>query len=259
MTRSRGLMDVVNAADFAGVHLSSSELDLLIVSEGTSGEFRRAMLCPCARIDLRTPDVSCPHCHGLGRTYPMSAREPLIWLDSKRTTTTKLAAMGQIPDGTIQVTFPSAVVPGFGDMMLPDDEIHVVTEILFRDGSRRTHDAELRPFRASPDQVKPAQNPRGERLLYPDACCVELVTYRRGLELIEALPSAYHIDADGRWTWRTEQGPEPGHAWTVRYRAPAVYVVHTSAPRFRTSGDVRMPSLVTAKRLDVVSSEDLRQ
>jgi hypothetical protein len=257
--RTRGVLDGVNAAELPGVHLSAAEFDILIVSEGTSGELRRAVICPCVRIDIRTPDVSCSVCHGMGRTYPASMREPLIWLDSERSTTTKLASIGQIPDGTIRVTFPSGVVPAFGDMLLPDGEIHVVTETLFRDGSRRTHDVDLRPYRPSADQVKPAQNPRAERLLYHDPCCIEFVAYRRDGQLCEANSSEYTIDADGRWTWRGDAGPEIGHAWTVRYRAPAIYLVHTSAPRYRSSADARMPHLVTARRLDIVSSEDLRQ
>ena len=73
-----------------------------------------------------------------------------------------------------------------------------------------------------------------------------------------AQASEYHVDTDGRWDWHGDAGPAPGDAWSVRYRAPAVYVVFTSAPRFRTEADQPMPQLVTVKRLDKVSHEDLR-
>ena len=70
--------------------------------------------------------------------------------------------------------------------------------------------------------------------------------------------AAADVDNDGRWTWKGSAGPAPGEAWVVRYRAPAVYVVFTSLPRFRSEADEPMPQLVTLKRLDKVSHEDLR-
>lgn len=261
MSRGRGVFDVVNAADLAGVQFSAAEFDSLIATHGNSGELRRSVSCPCRRIDTRMPDVSCDHCHGLGWIYPPTLREPMIWLDTQRSAQAKIEGAGDLVDGTAQFTFPSGVVPARGDMMIPDGEEHVVTEYLYRDGTRRTPDALLRPYRSSADQVKPAQVGRRERLLYPVPCCVEFVAYIRPSDrgLAQANPTEYQIDNDGRWTWRGEAGPEPGEAWTVRYRAPAVYVIGKALPRFRHQHDQRMPHMVTAKRLDIVSSEDLRQ
>lgn len=257
-SRSRGLLDTANLADMLGVHMSALELDTMIVLHGNSGEFRRCMICPCVRRDIPNGDVGCPDCHGLGRQYPIHLREPLYVLDVQRSATAKLMAAGKLAQGTIQITFPSGVIPAFGDMWLPDQEEHVVTEVLFLDGSRRTVDADLRPFRVSSDSIKQADVGRKERLLYPNPCCIEDVAYKAddGTTL-HATPMQYHVDGDGRWTWRIG-GPAPGEAWVVRYRAPATYVIGTADPMYRSEADQRMPHRVTAQRLDVASHEDLR-
>lgn len=256
-----GILEGVNVADLPTLRMTAAEFDLLIADQGSSGELRRSLPCPCARIDTKTPAGDCPRCHGTGRTYPKTLREPMMWLDQQRQATMKLAAVGAIPDGTIHLTFPSGYVPGFGDMVLPDDEAHVVVELLFRDSTRRVFDRDLSVYRDSTDQRKMPQTERLERLLYPVPCCIEFVGIEDEAtrELVEVSPHDYTIDRDGRWTWHKGCGPESGKAWAVRYRAPAIYVVHTSAPRFREVGNQRMPHLVTAKRLDVFAAEELRQ
>lgn len=263
MGRNRGILDHVNLALFGGAKFSAAEFDAMIAAEGNSGEFRRCLTCPCVRLDPRTPEAKCPHCRGLGWIYPESLREPMIVLDQQRNATGKFSGAGEVVDGTVQATFPSGVVPGFGDMWRPDGEEHVVVETLHRNGSQRVTDAMLRPHRLSPDQVPPVLTGRKERLLYPDPCCIEHVSYLvrgDGLEsrLATAGPLEYDVDADGRWSWIGNTGPAPGDAWTVRYRAPAVYVVYSAKPRFRSESDKRMPQLVTMRRLDKVSHEDLR-
>lgn len=255
--RSRGVLDSVNVAQMAGLHLSAAELDLAIVTHGSSGELRRHVHCPCLRIDTRSAAIDCEHCRGTGRLYPPAMRQPLIVLDLQRNATLKLVAAGRVPSGTVQLTFPSGVVPGDGDMWLPDEEVHVVEEVLYREGSSRVTDAILRDRRISPDQVKPALGARRERLLYPTPCCVEHVAYvdDEG-KLIQANGAEYHVDGEGYWTWRVG-GPSPGRAWSVRYRAPAAYLVHTSAPVYRVEADEPMPHRVIAQRLDRLSHQDL--
>lgn len=258
MQRSRGILDAVNVGEVEGIHFNSAEFDALIAAHGSSGELRRSLYCPCVRIDTRTPDASCKHCNGIGKIYPEKLREPLIFLDSSRTANQQWAAAGVVVKGTIQVTFPTGTIPGEGDMILPDGEEHVVHEQLFREGANRVDDGLLRIHRQSPDAVKPALKKARERLLYPTRCCVEHVAYRRGPELLSAHPSEYHVAEDGTWTWRGDAGPEPGHSWSVRYRAAAVYVVHDAVPRLRVEQDTPMPYLVTAKRLDKHAFEDQR-
>lgn len=256
----RHLFDRFNVAELAGLGFSAAEFDRLIITEGNSGELRRAVLCPCVRIDTNTADVSCKSCRGLGRTYPEHLREPMCVLDVERNKTRKLIAAGHLVQGTVQITFPTGYVPGWGDMYLPDGEEHVVTEVLFLQGTVRVFDTQLRIHRVHPDQVKPALLPRQERLLYPTICCMEDVAYKDELgELVHANPHEYHVDNDGRWTWRSGFGPEPGKAWTVRYRAPAVYVVHTAEPIHRSAAGEPMPQRVTMQALQTIAHEDLRQ
>lgn len=258
-SRTRSLFDTVNVAQLPGLHLSAAEIDSIIVTHGSSGELRRAVLCPCMRLDTRTPALDCPHCKGLGRLYPAHLREPLIFLDSQRSQQLKLAAAGHVPSGTISITMPSGVVAGMGDMILPDGDEHVVTEILWVQGSNRVTDRNLRPLRISPDQVKPSLTTRTERLLYPDPCCVEAISYLRDGEIVFAQPIEYRIDNEGRVHWTADNGPEPGTAFTARYRAPAVYVVHTTSPRLRHEANERMPYAVSAVRLDKFAASDLRE
>jgi hypothetical protein len=258
--RTRSVLDSVNVAGIMGAHLSAAEFDYLIVQHGNSGEFRRAQACPCVRLETRTADVSCSACKGLGRYYPDEMREPLIVLDVQRNETRRLAAAGQLPSGTISLTFPSEIVPGFGDLWLPDEEEHVVTETLWSQGTMRATDDALRIDRVGQDQIKPSLLPRKERLLYPSICCVENVAYKaESGDILTASEHQYHIDTDGRWTWRAGCGPSPGRAWTVRYRAPAAYMVHTSSPVYRSEADERMPHKCNAQALNRISAEDLRQ
>jgi hypothetical protein len=152
------------------------------------------------------------------------------------------------------------MIPAMGDMVLPCGDVHVVQETLFRDGSRRVTDSLLRDARRAPDHLPAPQRPRLERLLYPGVTCVEMVSYlNEAGDLVLATESQYALDSDSRWTWRDGFGPAPGAAWTVRYRAPAAYVVYTSAPMFRhEGGGSPMPYRVQAQRLDRASAEDLR-
>lgn len=258
MRDRRGLLDTTNvAAVGTPLHLSAAEYDLEIAVHGTSGELRRGMPCPCARIDTRAPAIDCTACRGFGVTYPEALREPMIWLDSQRSATFKRSAAGELRQGTIQVTFPSRVIPTARDMIRPDGERHVVEELLWVQGSNRVTDASLRP-RPSVDQVPAARGLRKERLLYaPCECEIEHVIYRRDGELVAARPSHYQVDADGRWTWHAGFGPQPGEAWSVRYLAPAAYVITDTMPAFRSEADEPMPHRATAVRFDRVKPDDL--
>lgn len=262
-TRARtrtGSLDELGA--LTSTHLQVEEYDALIQEHGNAVEYRRSVMCPCVRIDTRTPEARCPECKGLGYMYPEHLREDIIVLDTQRNATLKLVAAGKMTAGTVQLTFPSGFIPAMGDMVLPTGEEHVVQEQLWVESALRLEPSPMREFRVSADHVPVAQVQRKERLLYPRPCCIESVAYFRGIgaarELVHANESDYHVDIDGRWTWLGSSGPEAGHAWSVRYRAPAVYVVHTSAPTYRSEAGASMPYRVVAHRLDKVSHEDLR-
>lgn len=257
----QGILPNENVARFDGVHLDPAEFDVILAEHGTSGEWRRAIVCPCFRPDTGTARIDCPHCGGRRYTYPEHLREPMIVLDTQRRTTFKRIAAGELADGTVHLTFPSHVIPSTGDMWLPDGEEHVVTETFVRDGTRRVERAHLLPSRTYVPDHRPVEGggARVERLLYERPCCVEAVTWEVGAELRYGTAGFdFTVDADGSWRWAAGRGPEPGHAWTVRYRAPAAYMLGTEGASYRTEGDSAMPRLVTARRLDKVVSNDIR-
>ena len=192
--------------------------------------------------------------------WPAELREPVIFLDTQRRATARLSATGSLPHGTIQVTFPTGIIPSMGDLILPDNEEHVITETLYQEGAHRVSDEQLRRFRIPhPDQARrPAGPPRKERLIYSDPCCIEHVAYRDASgRLCRASPNEYSIGPDGTWTWTEGAGPEPGTAWVVRYRAPATYRVWTSSPVSRSEADEQQPQMVTASRLDLVQPGEI--
>lgn len=258
--RTQGAIPNVNVAELPGIHLDPLEFDLLLTEFGNSGEYRRAALCPCVRPDTGTPALECPDCHGHRYVYPMHLREPMIFLDTQRNATFKQAAAGTLAEGTVHLTFPTRVLPATGDMILPDGEEHVVSERFVRDGTRRVTDAMLRPLRTyTVDQVPVAPVERVERLLYGKPCCVEVAAWKDadgnnvyGSEL------DYHIDEDGRWLWHRTRGPAVGTTWTVRYRAPACYVINLAGAQYRSEADQGMPRPVSAQRLDKLAHQDLR-
>ena len=192
------------------------------------------------------------------QNVPQQLREAMVWLDSQRAATFTRAAAGEMRAGTIQITFPSGVIPTTGDMIRPDSERHVVEELLWVQGSSRVTDASLRP-RVSADQVPQARGVRKrERMLYaPSECEIEHVAYHHEGQLVSARPNHYQVDEDGRWTWHAGLGPQPGEAWSVRYLAPAAYVITDTMPAYRAEADEPMPHRATAIRFDRVKPEDL--
>jgi len=257
-----GILDGVNVGAFPGIHFNPEEYTSLILNHGSGAEYRRSVTCPCARIETRQAAMGCKFCRGLGLLYPEDLRGPTIVLDSSRSATNKWAAAGVLPSGTIQVSFPIGVIPAIGDMLLPDEEVHVVEETLWRDDRAvdgnvvRLDRARMVPGRDDPVPQRAAV----ERLLYPDTTEIERVTYIDEARdaMVAARPADYRVAADGTFTWAAGRGPEPGKAYTVRYRAPAAYIVHSSAPVFRQEASTGMPYKATLGRLDRLSADDLR-
>tara|TARA_R110000824_G_scaffold54028_2_gene149065 strand:- start:19272 stop:20048 length:777 start_codon:yes stop_codon:yes gene_type:complete len=253
------LFPSLNINDIApAFHLSVEEYNGLLLAHGSGAEWRRAILCPCVRIETRQPNVSCQDCRGIGRLYPDSMRDPLIVLDTSRTATMKWAAAGLIAAGSITLTFPCGEIPGVGDMILTDCDIHVVNEFLFEQGTKRVTDGMLREHRTRPDHRKRALVGRSARLMYNDAQ-IECITYKSAEgDLVFAGKTDFTLHSDGTLEWHKGYGPQPGHAASVRYRAPAAYVIHSSAPMLRREHGENMPYRVSAMRLDKISPDDLR-
>lgn len=261
-----------NLFDLGGsFHIDPLELASAIIDHGVGAEWRRAIVCPCVRPDTRTPRLDCKTCRGIGWAYPEPMRCSTLILATNRTASSRYGEPGVMVDGDMRVTLPPGHVPGLGDMFLPDNEAHVVQQRFFRNATMRSsgaaNEAILRAHHGL-DAVPMAQVGRVERLLYPSTECIEQVTYMQpdlseGAEpddevLVLAHEREYHVDTDGGFRWHAGYGPGPGRAWTVRYRAPAAYVVMTSGPVLRQDGDTPLPWMATLKRLDRLAQEDMR-
>lgn len=260
-TRSRGLLDDVNVLRLYGgvIHLNPDELDLQLQLHGSTGTYWSGITCPCVHASERQPDPTCAHCRGQGYLYPPQNAQRMIVLDVQRSSTERLIASGSLPSGTVQLTFPSSVIPAWGDLWMPDGEEHVVEEVLSIRAPLPRHEVSM--YRASSDSRPVPMNAPAPRLLYPHLREVEMVTYlERATDgtsrVCYAPPTEYHIDDEGRFTWRDGAGPPVGQVWTIRYRAPAAFRLFNVAPRYRTEADQRMPHAVTARRLDRVSPND---
>lgn len=248
----------VNQAEIGPIpHYNPAEYASLIVQHGIGAQYRKAILCPCIRLDTGMPRVGCPHCRGLGRLYPLKWRIPMIVLDTSRSSNVKMAVAGLMMDGIITLSFPPGVIPGVGDLVLPDGDLHIVQETLFRGGTKRVPDSIRNAPRVT--SVAIPNEGRDERLLYPTDVEIEAAYYLdAGDNLIEARDDAYTLGVENRWTWRDGEGPEMGHAWTVRYRATACYMIAGTGPMFRCEADVAQPYKAQAKRLDRLAPSDLR-
>lgn len=244
------------------LHLNLDEYNEELLTYGSSAELRRAVWCPCFRIDTRQPNSDCERCRGNGHLYPEELREPVLVLDTSRSATMRWASAGLVAQGQMTVSFPCGFIPGEFDMVLPDEDLHVVNQVLFRQRTRRLNDVDhLREDRVPySGGVKQTQVARQERLLYPTDVCIESVYYEDADGVLRSPEKGrdYRLLEGNEWEWIGEAGPEPGGSWCVRYRAPAAYLVQGSGPLLRRSADENMPYRATLMRLDKVSPDDLR-
>lgn len=245
-----------------GIFLQARVFDRKIVRYGNSGEYRKHVRCPCVRDGSRTGRIDCAHCFGTGRLWPERLRIRTNALDTGRQATLQQITAGTWAEGTIQITFPSAIEPAMGDQWLPDGEEMTVEETFQRDGAAQVDGNEIRDW-ITLDAVELPQVHGVTRLTYERPCCFEAVLYTdpdTGA-LREAQPYQYAIDGNRVWTWRAG-GPRPGDSFVVRYRAPTVYQIHTAVPRYRAQANERMPYVCTAVRVDKLSTGvdgDIRQ
>tara|TARA_R110002110_G_scaffold30588_1_gene108188 strand:- start:9 stop:557 length:549 start_codon:yes stop_codon:yes gene_type:complete len=167
-------------------------------------------------------------------------------------------AGGEILTGTAQVTFPLGIHPAHGDMVLPDGEVHVVHETLWRannpvDGRR------VKSRITSTDEVPSRPKARRERILYPKVAALEAVWYWGGERAVEATEGHdFRYDGDGEVRWFDGRGPGQGEAFTVRYLAPAAYMLNPGEPAYRHEGDREFPYKAIAQRLDRWGDPDHR-
>ncbi|MFA5801216.1 MAG: hypothetical protein WC911_01935 [Thermoleophilia bacterium] len=158
--------------------------------------------------------------------------------------------------GTIWASFRLGYVPGDGDLILPEEEEHVVHQTIFRESLQVTTGAAWARATAH-DQVPPVLRPAQDRLLYPDPTTIEAVLWKNGDTLITAGALDYSIVGD-RIVWSGARSPAPGVAYTIRYRAKAAYQLQPSEPLYRMEADSGLPYRCQAVRLDRVGWPDVR-
>lgn len=262
-----------NIGDFAEFHHEPAELLALIEMHGTGCELKVAVQCPCRRIETGAPRGPCPHCKGMGWAYPSS--EPMMALLHSRAPRVADNAPGWEYMGSIRAVFPLPYIPARGDQIRPDCEEHVVQETLVR----ARHEVDARAVRARP--VDHQAGPRrydasdvnvvvlavptvDDVLLYDSVTAIESVhwiTPRPGAadeRLVAGRPGVDFDLVGGRLRWHPGRGPEAGESYSVRYRAPAAYVVLDQAPVLRSEGGVAFPYAATLMRLDRLAQQDLR-
>lgn len=246
-------------ADFGGVHFDADEFSDLVVDHGVGAELRRSQVCPCVREETLGARASCPLCAGLRWIHPESGREPVTVLLGSQQLQRAALQGGTLLTGTVQVTFPVGIVPGEGDLLLPDGEVHVVHETLWR-AAQPVAAARMRSRVTASDQVPQQPSQRRERLLYPDVTEIEAVWFwdDEGSQPLQAFENADWLHQGGRIVWLGDRGPAAGQAYTVRYHAPAAYLLFPGEPVYRQEAGTTMPYKAIANRLDRWGTPSLR-
>lgn len=244
----------VGIGGLGGLHFDPFEMNDLVEKHGIGAELRQAVLCPCIRPETGHARASCPDCRGLRWLHPEALRQSVIVLLSSRNLQRQALAAGHMLTGTAQVTFPIGIVPGEGDLLLPEGEEHVVSEILYR-AQLDASPSRVRALTTASDEQPPNLTPRRERLLYPDIVRVEHVVYwTDSAPAGRATPATrdhdWRLGADGAIEWVAGRGPAPGAGYSVRYVAPAAYMLFPAEPKFRSENGQTMLYSVLAQRLD---------
>lgn len=241
------------------IDLDAAGFSEAIVRDGNSGEIWRGLPCPCVRPDSRIPRLDCSICKGVGYAYPLSMREPTMYLDTSRSGSNKVGQAGLVVSGSITLSIAPCRPLTSGDLIRPDDEVHVVTERMWHGNAPTNTPHDLMRAMRIDRQVPLAQRAgRPPRLLYPAVGedCIDAVVYIRDDELVEASASDYRVLEGGYFAWLGDAGPPPGLSWSVRYQAPATYMVQGTMPMYRQQGGGQLPWRVVAQRYDRVSQND---
>jgi len=252
-----------NIGDFAEFHINPEEINAIIEIHGVGAEFRRGVMCPCQRPESGMARSECSVCKGVGWTYPKARYEPAVVLLTSRRGNLRFDAGGTVVDGQASCTFPMGYTPRRGDVIMPECEIHLVDQILYRQQKQLTG-SELRENATVFDQLPPAVVKQRDRLLYDDAVIV-WVHYIQGYgtkdeKLVEAHQGVhYRLAPGGEIVWLDDaMAPLPGQSFTVSYEAPAAYIVLRGEPVLRMEGGQRIPWRTDVERLDKWALEDFR-
>lgn len=237
------------------VRLDVDAFEELILARGVGCIYRRAVRCPCARIETGGARAGCPSCRGLGLAYPEHMEAPIVAIITNRSPRRSRVTAGELVTGTCTVTFPSGLIPAQGDMILPDGEVHSVTEVLRRQMAQ-VDPGVVRARATTPDQLAPLVRATTERLRYPGVVRVEAVAWiDNGALRVGREGADFTVDGSAI-RFAGDAGPAPGGAFSVRYLAPGAYVIAPAEPVART-GEPGFPYKAEAQRLDQLGSPDL--
>lgn len=252
-----------------GLTINPAEVNGLIERDGQCGEYRRALRCPCARLETDSARSDCPVCRGMGWRYPAALRRTTMALSGSRDGTHRYGVPSDQQDGTMMATFlTSEYVPAKHDLWLPEGEVHSVSEVRWY---RQVTYAPV--VMSSLDQAmgrtptRPSYAPSeelGERLLYPEVSRVDSVSWFTSPDD----PKRQIIDGIEGQDWRLQDGsiffieggrrPPPGAAYAVSYQGPACYMIFEHIPPMRYMPGNVMPYRARLGRLDRVGGTDLR-
>lgn len=246
-------------------HFGVGELDNHVRTHGTRGELRRGVLCPCQRPETHMPRGSCPSCKGVGWLYPVNMRCESYMAMQDRETAVRHTSAGVLTDGEVLATVLSTTPPERGDMWLPCGERHTIHQTLWR-RQTQVSQSDMRAKLLGQDRTNSdtVMRPRLERLLYANSanhiCHYEVddptTNDRRVVEAVVERDFRV-IGQDVRWV--DGVGPEPGRAYTIRYDAPAAYIVTKKIPRYREEGGQPLPQRCALAQLDRMQDRDIRE
>jgi hypothetical protein len=233
-------------------HFNVDEIDASIRQYGHPCEYRRAVRCPCALPDTRDSAAACPLCRPLGYLYPEALRTPdTRVLISGRNDRAVFQAAGLDMDGTVSVTMLRGVVPAYMDMIVLDGTPHVVHEVK----TRAENPIDLRRLQrkiTDDRMVLSAPRPAHERLLYTDPLGIDILAWKvRDDKVVVGVLGHDYVLRGNEIEFLDGRGPEPGHTYTVRYRAQASYVLPAEVTP-RAEAGVLLPYKAQAIRLDRV-------
>jgi|GEM_PF-2998034 hypothetical protein len=256
---AKNLSIEISLGNFARLPLDPELYDELIETEGIEVTVRRAVPCPCVRIETLRSRVRCPHCNGLRWTYPRELELELVALVLNRSPKRVLQAPGEIVTGTVTCTFTREYIPGAGDLVLPQRERHVVTQTLIHKENQHRLAAlrQQERARAVPQELLPKPDVPGDRLLYSNPLSIDYVAFIDGGRLVLGRDGVHWRLVDGCLEWTDLAGLQPGDAYSVRYTAPAAYMLNPGEPVARAGVDGFLPYRCQGMRLDRWSSVDL--
>lgn len=259
----RKAADMKGSVPLAGglnvLDLDSAQLERYVEEHGIWVQWRRGVPCPCARSDTRQARIGCQHCKGLLYLYPDGQRVHVKVLMSSRQPNGRPWPIGELVTGTVSFTFTTPEIPHSGDLILPQTpdgkvlERHEVTQRLIRAQNqvdRNTLGYQMTRVGAA----LPKQEPKPERLRYSSDIAISWLGWETADQQIAEGSEGADFDLVGNEIrWVSGHGPDAGQSYSVRYSAPAAYMVAEST--FRALGDASLPRRVMGLRLDAWDPE----